>query len=185
MADKKRDRRGCPPGAGTRTGIVAPTGLPGGQIGNPPFIATQDQRERVQLYSKVMSQEMIAEALDISIDTLRRHFRHELQEGKREAVAAVGGKLLAKALAGHPASMIFYLKTQGKWSSRIELTGKDGGPIPTIDLAPFLKDMSDEQLLAALPIVSALLAAAGSPDLGGSIEDSGESDQGGASAPGA
>jgi DNA invertase Pin-like site-specific DNA recombinase len=72
MNPEKSDARGTPPGAGT----IAPAH--GGRIGNPPFQPTEEQRQTVLTYAKVMSQEMIADALDISVDTLVRHFRKEL-----------------------------------------------------------------------------------------------------------
>lgn len=160
--ETKPDRRGCPPGRGVAAGVPG-TRHYAGRIGNPPFIPTAEQRQNVRLYAKVMSHEMIAASFEppISIDTLKRHFRRELDEGKREAVAAVGGKLLARAMAGNMTAMIFYLRTQGKWNTRIEHTGPDGGPIQHIDISAKLRELSDEQLDALEPVLDLLLASGG------------------------
>jgi hypothetical protein len=170
---ERRDRRGCPPGAGTAQGVPG-TRHYAGKIGNPPFVATDEQRQNVRLYAKVMSHEMIAASFEppISIDTLKRHFRKELDDGKREAVAAVGGKLLAKAMGGNMTAMIFYLRTQGKWNTRVELSGPDGGPIQHLDLSPILANFSDEQLALIEPILEQLLTAAGIDLDGGDPLDS-------------
>lgn len=146
---------GCPPGAGQ----IAPAH--GGRIGNPPYEPTDQDRANVRAWAKIASQELIADRLNIDLKTLRKHYRAELDDGKFEAVAAVGGKLLAKALKGDTASMIFYLKTQGKWSTRIEHTGADGGPIQTVDISAALEGMNEAQLAAIEPLIEALIAAGG------------------------
>lgn len=175
---KRQDRRGCPPGQGTRDAHLLHEGqIKAGRIGNPPFIATDEQRNLVLLYSKVMSHEMIADSLEISTQTLTRHFKSELAQGKREAVAAVGGKLLAKAMAGHPASMIFYLRTQGKWNVRVEHTGEDGGPINLVDMTGALKGYTDEQLALLEPLLAQLITGGGDGEQSG-VEFDAESDQG-------
>jgi hypothetical protein len=145
------DRRGTPPGAGT---VVSPTG---GRIGNPPFQATEEQRIQVRTLAKVCSQEMIATQLGISTDTLQRHFRRELDMGKAEAVSTIGAGLLKKAMDGNLTAMIFYLRTQGKWNTRVEHTGVDGGPIRTYDLSGF----SLEQKRQLLPLLEAMMAQGG------------------------
>lgn len=111
-----------------------------------------------------MSQPMIAASFNppISTDTLQRHYRAELDAGKREAVAAVGAKLLSKALAGNLTAMIFYLRTQGGWAVRHEIGGPDGQPLNvSIDLTGFLADKSEEELTAIEQFLSALAAAGG------------------------
>jgi hypothetical protein len=131
MESEKTDRRGTPPGAGT----VVPA--QGGRIGNPSHVRDEAKAAEIRTLAKVASQELAAEAVGISVDTLQRYYLADFNAGKREAVMAVGGKLLAKAMNGDRTCMIFYLRTQGKWSTRVELTGVDGGPIRTFDLSRF------------------------------------------------
>lgn len=161
----KTDRRGCPPGAGTQLGAPPPGAhqMNLGRIGNPPHIPTTETRERVQTYAKVMSQQMIAASFDppISTDTLQRHYRAELDAGKREAIAAVGGRLLAKAMAGNLTAMIFYLRTQGGWAAKHEISGPGGGPLRTIDLTAFLADKDEDECAAIERVLEALAAAGG------------------------
>lgn len=137
---QNRDQRGCPPGAGT---FVRENGS---RIGNPPFVPTDAQRAEVRTLSKVANQTVIAQVLGISVDTLQRHFREELDYGAAQAIVAVGSILLQKALGGHGPSINFYLATRGKgsYSRRVELTGPEGGPMRTYNtagLSPELKRM--------------------------------------------
>ena len=155
MNGEKKDQRGTPKGAG----VIRPEH--GGQIGNPPFVPTQEQRDNVSAWVKVTSADVIAGQLGISRDTLDRHFKTELSLGRFQAVAKVGTKLLEKALQGNMTAMIFYLKTQGKWSQRLELSGPGGGAIPTVDLSNFLAGKSDEELAVLEPLLEQLLIASG------------------------
>lgn len=156
MPENKRPH-GCLPGQGS----ITPEH--GGRIGNPPYEPTDEDRLNVRVWAKIASQELIANQLGIGVKTLRQHFRKELDAGKFEAVATVGGKLLQKALGGNLTAMIFYLRTQGKWNTRIEHTGADGGPIETrqVDLSEALDGITEEQLAAIEPILERLIAAGG------------------------
>jgi hypothetical protein len=61
--------------------------------------------------------------------------------------------------------MIFYLRTQGKWNVRVEHSGPNGGPIRTVNVAPQLEKMTDEQLALLEPLLEQLLIASGGSDL--------------------
>lgn len=153
--EKKRPN-GCPPGEGQ---ITPPHG---GRIGNPPYVPTDQDRANVRAWAKVTSTEVIAAKLGISVRSLHNHFKEELRDGKFEAVAAVGGKLLAAALKGNLTAMIFYLRTQGKWNTRVEHTGADGGPIDhRVDISEALAKMTEEQLAAIEPLLEQLVSGAG------------------------
>ncbi len=67
----------------------------------------------------------------ISEPTLLKNFKPELETGKVKANVKVAQTLYKKAIGGDTTSMIFWLKAQAGWkdSQRIELTGKDGGPV--------------------------------------------------------
>jgi hypothetical protein len=67
----------------------------------------------------------------ISATTLERHFKHELANGRAQVRAYAVGKLFKLIQAEHPASIMFYLKTQCGWreTSVHEVGGLRGGPI--------------------------------------------------------
>ena len=67
----------------------------------------------------------------ISEPTLLKYFEAELNEGKVKANVKVAQTLYKKAIGGDTTSMIFWLKAQAGWkdTQRVELTGKDGGPV--------------------------------------------------------
>jgi hypothetical protein len=77
-----KDKRGAPRGKGT-------VQANGGQIGNPPFEPTAEQRKLVESHAAVGTpHELIAELIinpatnePISSDTLTRHFRKQLDQG--------------------------------------------------------------------------------------------------------
>lgn len=153
MEPKKEDRRGCPPGQGV---IVGP-----GRIGNPPHVPTDENRSKVRTLAKVCGQDLCAQAMGFSTDTLQRHYLEDFHAGKQQAIQAVGAKLLERALNGHTAEMIFYLKTHAGWTTRVELSGPGGGPIRTVDLSAFLAGKNEEELAQVESVLSALLAAGG------------------------
>lgn len=82
----------------------------------------------------------------IDSKTLRQYFRVELDNGEAVANSAVKGALYKSAVEkGNVTAQIFWLKTRCNWreTERIELTGKNGGPVET-------KDVSDEKRATAL-----------------------------------
>lgn len=140
---EREDHRGTPPGAG----VIVPAH--GGRIGNPPHEWSQELADQVRLLAKVTSQTHAAATLHISESTIIRHYGKEWQEGQAEAVATVGGKLLQKALGGNLTAQIFYLRTKGKgaYSTRVEITGRDGGPVEH-DYSSAFDRMTDDQRAA-------------------------------------
>lgn len=149
------DARGAPKGAGT----VTPAH--GGRIGNPPFVPTDEQRSRVRTLAQTHpehSNHRIAIQLGISRATLERHFRDDIDLGRAQMISAIGAQMIQRALRGNDAlgadgnplcpgdldAQKFILARLGGWSTKIEHTGKDGGPIATVDLS----NLSDEELEA-------------------------------------
>jgi len=181
MKPEKTDRRGTPPGCATID--AKSVGGAGGRIGNPPFVPTEQMRSDVRTWIKITDAASIALKLGISRDTLDRHFKKELAEGRFEAVAHIGGHLLKKAMSGNLDAQKFYLRTQGKWNARVEHTGADGGAIRHIDLSSALGKYSDEQLALLEPILEQLLTAGGSgldsgDQLGAPADPGGEEPEG-------
>jgi len=143
---KRQDKRGAPRGKGTVTAN-------GGKIGNPPFEATDEQRKIVESHAAVGTpHEIIAEFIinpatkePISDDTLKRHFKKQLDQGLARINARIGGLVAKAALGGCKTRQIFWMRTRAGWAARTEISGPGGGPIPTsqhpaIDPSKLTKD---------------------------------------------
>jgi IS30 family transposase len=83
-------------------------------MARPQFRATEKQREEVKSMAACgMRQDEIATLLNIAPNTLRKHFRSELDRGALEANAAVMKSLYQLATSGKNASAaIFWAKTR-------------------------------------------------------------------------
>lgn len=151
------DARGTPPGKG----VIKSNG---GQIGNPPFVATPKMRADVEAWVRTGSTiEDLAVLITAyyhvpcSPSTVERHFKTERQLGRAKLKVALGGKLVKMALEGDKTALIFWLRTQAKWNTRVEHVGADGGPIKTFDLSGF--DLDEKRVL--LGVIDQLLAQHG------------------------
>ena len=106
---------------------------------NRPFHPTPEHRYSVELMAGIgITQADIALALEISRPTLHKHFRRELDTGKTKMVTKVAGTLVNEALNGNITAMIFYLKTQGRWSEVHRLEHSHSR----------VEDLTDEELAA-------------------------------------
>lgn len=148
------DGRGCKPGEAT---MERPNGS---RIGNPPFVPTDEQREKVRTYAKVFpphAQRNIALLIGCSEDTLQRHFRDDIDLGRAEMLASVGSQMISRALnadktgpdgtpiaKGDLDAQKFILARLGGWSTKVEMTGKGGGPIESVDLSKFTPEQLAE-----------------------------------------
>ena len=67
----------------------------------------------------------------IDSDTLKKHFKNELVQGKAKANAKVGQTLFQKATSGDTTAAIWWSKTQLGWkdTQAHEISGVDGGAI--------------------------------------------------------
>lgn len=100
--------------------------------GRPEFVPTDAERRQVEAlsgYGLPMEQIAVLVRGGIHMETLREHFADELVAGKAKANSGVGKTLYQKAMSGDTAAMIWWSKTQMKWSERIEHVGANGGPI--------------------------------------------------------
>ena len=107
--------------------------------GREPFIPTADEQSQVELLSGYgLPFEQICAVIrnGISMATLRRHFAEELVKGKAKANAQVGRGLFQKAMAGDTTAMIWWTKSQMKWSETVkqELTGAEGKELTGIQV---------------------------------------------------
>ena len=103
-----------------------------GVRGRPPHEPTPDSRRDVEAYVAAgANQEHIAKLLSITVDTLVKHYRHELADGREVANGRIAGKLYEKALSGDSACMFFWLKTRARWQEiqRHEHVGDKNAPM--------------------------------------------------------
>ena len=117
------------------------------------FIPTEDQRETVVgLRAVGATTERIAEILHVSIDTVEKHFRHELDNGLKSVLGRIANNLFRQALNGDTTAAIFILKTRAKWSERIEIDRVDQPNVIIIDTTDKKDpdDYSDEELAAII-----------------------------------
>jgi predicted ArsR family transcriptional regulator len=78
----------------------------------------------------------IAQKLDITDDTLRKHYKKELEEGRIDANTQMGTTLFQQAKAGNTTALIFWLKTRAGWkeTSITEHVAGEGQEIKGINM---------------------------------------------------
>lgn len=147
-------KAGEPDKRGGGTAMAMPHG---GQIGNPPFEPTEEQRAKVRALAKIfppIKNLMIAVQIHgpnghhISQRTLERHFRDDMAIGRAELLSSIGAQLIKRALEGpnaegvkgDPYVQIQIMSRLGGWNGRMEVSGPDGGPIQTVDISNFSAD---------------------------------------------
>jgi hypothetical protein len=127
-------------------------GAPAGRFGNVAFVPSDEQRAKVRTLAKTFpehSNHRIAILVGVSRSTLEKHFREDLDYGRAEMLASVGAQVINAALDSENASakgdrdlQKFILARLGGWSTKVEMSGKDGRPIEHVDLTR----LSPEQL---------------------------------------
>ena len=103
---------------------------------------TDESRKLVRTLAAVgIRHEDIGLKLDISPDTLVKHYRKELDDGRIDANASIGRTLFEQAKAGNTSAAIFWLKTRAGWKETqvTEMTGADGAPLLTGIEVKFVK----------------------------------------------
>ena len=88
--------------------------------GRPAFRPTDEQRalvEQVAGYGLPEAQIAALVCIDIDADTLRKHFKQELAQGRARANSEIGKTLYQKAIGGDTASLIWWTKAQMRWTS--------------------------------------------------------------------
>ena len=97
-----------------------------------PHKPTDETRRLVETSSGIgLPHEQIALLLEIDDKTLRKHYRAELDKGKAKAHLRIAQTLFNKATSGDTTSLIWWTKTQMRWSETVkqEVTGADGAPL--------------------------------------------------------
>ena len=96
----------------------------------------------------------IASVIGIDPKTLRKHYRHELDNGQVKATAKVAESLFRKATSDGPQSVtaaIFWLKTKGGWRE----TPQDHR-VGLYDLSKITEEELDRKIEAAQASIAAL-----------------------------
>lgn len=82
-------------------------------------VPTDDTRLRVERMSGCgIPQEDIGLVIGICKNTLRKHYKTELDTARTIANSEVAGMLYGKCMDGDTTSMIFWLKTRAGWSEK-------------------------------------------------------------------
>lgn len=122
-------------------------------------VPTEATRREVQAHALAGTpQELIAEILQITDKTLRKHYRAELDHALARANATIATTLYGRAKGGDVASMIFWLKTQAGWKETQRIEG-DIGVNVTDERTP------DEIRDSILGKLAAMSAASGSKEV--------------------
>ena len=103
-----------------------------GEGGRPAWEPTAEERKLVaSLAAYGVRQEEIAAVVSVSVDSLARHCRKELDTGAIRANARVAEALYQKAVNGNVTAMIFWLKTRARWreTDRLEVTDPESKPL--------------------------------------------------------
>lgn len=120
------------------------------RLGRPPFEPTDEQRKIVDVMAAGgFQQNVIADALGISDDTLRKYFAKELAAGGAKSHATIVANLYRQATKDDPRAIpaaIFWSKTRLGWKepTQVELSGPDGGPIHHSVEVVFVDDDDDK-----------------------------------------
>lgn len=151
-------------------------------------VPTQPQREAVEeAVGLGLTQAQIAKVMGISVSSLVKHYKEELELGKIAKIAALSRTMFSigtdRNHKGVVAAGMYLLKTQGgeqfRETQRTELTGKDGKPLQvntkshTID--PTLLSGDQREALREI-LTSAMKLAAPAPSQ--PMDDDGETIEG-------
>jgi hypothetical protein len=123
-----------------------------GKRGPQPLVPSDEARTIVRRMSaNGLNQDSIARIMGISVPTLEKYYREDLDTARDLVLDLVATSLLKKALSDdHPnaaASAMFWLKTRGRWreTSNLDLTSADKpiGPVFNMYLNPSVKPDPD------------------------------------------
>lgn len=96
------------------------------------FVPTAEERKQVEAMAGYgVPHDHIAALVreGIDSDTLKKHFKTELMQGKAKANAKVGQTLFQKATAGDTTAAIWWSKTQMGWKDSITISGDNDNPL--------------------------------------------------------
>lgn len=111
------------------------------KTGRPEIVLTEEQIAKVETLAGVLRIEQIADYFRIAHSTFYEIMKRDprvfenYKRGKAAVIEGVASNLVAKCNAGDVPSMIFYLKTQGRW--------KENHDQPTVEVN--VNTMSESQ----------------------------------------
>jgi hypothetical protein len=118
--------------------------------GRPPHVPTDRDRRQVEVMTGLgLTQEQIGKILNVSEDTLQRHYADEIASGVAKANVQVAQNLFNIATSrdsGAVAAAIFWMKTRGKWRETNHLVHSGDDKEPPIKIDANLKGLSDAEL---------------------------------------
>lgn len=109
----------------------APRPMPKG--GRKPWKPNDEQRMHIRVLStEGATQEKIAAIMGVSVETLVKHCRAELEDGVEIVNAQIAGSLVSEAMKGNVTAIIWYEKTRRRMKdvTAHEISGPNGGAIP-------------------------------------------------------
>lgn len=107
--------------------------------GRPAYEADEKTRAQVKMLAAMGIPDYdIAKVIGLSGPTMRKYYMAELETGHIEANAQVAQSLFKQATnkeKPNVSAAIFWLKCRAEWreTTAVELTGKDGGPMETVN----------------------------------------------------
>lgn len=121
--------------------------------GPKPKIITEESRAKVlHMRGMGLTMEQIGISLNMSVPTLRKYYRHEIETAEPKLLFDVANNLYNIATSpdhkGAVTAAMFWLERRGGWtkSSRVEMTGADGQPI---QMGATLQNTVDSRRLSA------------------------------------
>jgi hypothetical protein len=113
--------------------------------GRKPWKPNDEQRMFVTANSGRATQETIAKVLGITVDTLFKHCRKELEAGIEVADALVEGAMFRECMKGNPTLIIWRDKTRRRMRevTAHEHSGPGGAPIEHRDMSRYTDDQLD------------------------------------------
>lgn len=117
--------------------------------GRKPLLIADTDRQKVEEMSGfgVPFEQIAAVTCNgINVTTLRKYFSQQLIDGKAKANNRVGMTLFEKAMNGDTTAMIWWTKSQMRWSEvrKHEVTGADGGPVEYTKIERVIIDVKPE-----------------------------------------
>lgn len=99
------------------------------------FEPTEETRKLVEQMAAVgITRDQICSVVELSLKTLLKYFRKELETSATKANAKMGGALYANGIRGNVTAQIFWMKTRAGWREKDHEDSSKEQPPSTIVL---------------------------------------------------